>query len=374
MWLVGLIIANAMPVCRCIYGAGNDTSSQDEIEQKLVELRKSFGAAASPERTRDLLTAAFSLADEALAADEYSVAIKVMAFAGEVATALKNENISIVCARRKDEVSSIAKEGKKLAKQIARLAKSPTDPAANFEVGRFRCTVRGDWENGLPLVARGSNAAWARAAKRDLAGPGSGEDQIGLGNDWAALASGEKGPRKLALAQRSLHWYRQVLRTADGDTRTKAAAAIETLPICYLTDLDEVEVVRSYGPMGKYGDYGGEVKRPIEINGFKYPNGLGLHPLTGDEATVKYKLNSLYKTFTAGVGINDSQQEFKDTVVFLVVGDGEVLWKSPPVTARHVVIPCEISVKGVKTLELKCRCPGNFYSAHAVWLDPCLSR
>lgn len=120
------------------------------------------------------------------------------------------------------------------------------------------------------------------------------------------------------------------------------------------------------------GGKGGEVKRPIEINGFKYPNSLGLHPLTGDEATVKYKLNASYKTFTAGVGINDSQQDFKDTVIFLVVGDGEVLWKSPPVTARRVVIPCEVNVKGVKTLELKCRCPGNFYSAHAVWLDPYL--
>ena len=76
------------------------------------------------------------------------------------------------------------------------------------------------------------------------------------------------------------------------------------------------------------------------------------------------------KTFVAGVGINDSLLEFKETVIFLVIGDGEVLWKSPPVTSRHVVVPCEISVKGVKTLELKCRCPGSFYAAHAVWLDP----
>ena len=351
--------------------AADDPSGQsDQIEQKLNELRKSVKAAASAERTRGLISEAFSLIDEALAADEYAAAIRVSALAVETAVILDNQHVSAVCARRKDEVSNIAKEAKKLTQQMSKLAKSPKDSTANFEVGRFRCSVRGDWDGGLPLLARGSNSSWAAVAKRDLAQPTNADERLGLGNNWSVLASNEKGARKLALAQRAVHWYRQVLREGSGDSRKKAAAAMESLPICYLTDMDEIEVTRSYGTMGKYGNYGGEVGKPIEVNGFKYPNSLGLHPLSSDEATVRYKLNSPYKTFVAGVGINDSQQEFKDTVIFLVIGDGEVLWKSPPVKSRHVVIPCEVNVKGVKTLELKCRCPDSFYSAHAVWLDP----
>jgi hypothetical protein len=229
--------------------------------------------------------------------------------------------------------------------------------------------VRGDWERGLPLVAKGSNAQWAAAAKRDLDSPTGADDQIAAGDEWGRLAAAEKSPRKTMIAERAIFWYRQGLKSAGSDARAKALSALEKLPVCYVTDLDEVEKLKE-GVMTRNGLYYGG--NPMTVNGFKYPNGIGLHPPAGDEATVKYKLNTPYKTFSSGMAINDLQLEFKDTVIFLVVGDGEVLWKSPPVKSRNVAVFCEVNVKGVKTLELKTRCPGGNYSAHAIWLDPVL--
>jgi hypothetical protein len=351
--------------------ADDSQARADAINQKLVDLRKAVGAAASPERVRELLTQVLALVDEALAADEYTAAIKSSAFAVETAAALDNEHISGVCARRKEEVAAIAKEAKKLTRQMEKLEKSPDDRVANFEVGRFRCVVRGDWERGLPLVAKGSNAQWAATAKRDLDSPAGADDQIAAGDEWGRLAAAEKSPRKSMIAERAVFWYRQVLKgSSAGDKRMQAVKALERLPILYVTDLDETEKTKVYDIINRYGVHG--EGRPISVNGFKYPNSIGVHPPAGDEATVKFAINGGYKTFTAGMAINDLQLEFKDTVIFLVCGDGEVLWKSPPVKSRNMAVFCDVNVKGVKTLELKTRCPGGNYSAHAVWLDPVL--
>jgi len=56
------------------------------------------------------------------------------------------------------------------------------------------------------------------------------------------------------------------------------------------------------------------------------------------------------------------------------MGDGEVLWKSPPVKSRGTAVFCDVRVKGVKTLPLKTQSMGNAVSAHAVWLDPTISK
>jgi hypothetical protein len=143
--------------------------------------------------------------------------------------------------------------------------------------------------------------------------------------------------------------------------------ALEKLPIAYLSDLDEVEVKPGPWPMGKNGDVG--AGRPIEVNGFKSPLGIGLHPPENGEATVKYKLNTQWTAFVADVAVNDLSEPFTGSVVFTVLGDGEVIWKSPPVTSRGAAITCKVGVKGVKTLQLKTQV-GRRDGAHAVWLEP----
>jgi len=344
----------------------------DAVDQKLVALRKSVGTAMSPERVRQLLGEALALIDEAIVADEYTSAVRVAGLAVEIAGKLENEHLLSVCARRKDEVANFAKEAKKLTKSMQKLRKNPKDSTANFEVGRFRCIVLGNWDRGLPLVAQGSNATWGEVAKKDLASPANADGQNDVGDDWARLASVEKGPAKRAIALRAAYWYRQVLIQPANDARTKALSAMELLPICFVTDLDETESKPGPWPIGKRGDVG--VGRPIEVNGIKYPFGIGMHPPDSGEAVLTYRLNGQYKTLTTGVAINDLMDPFGGSITFVVVGDGEVLWKSPAVKSRGTAVFCDVSLKGVKTLQLKTQAMGNAVSGHAVWLDPSISR
>lgn len=103
-------------------------------------------------------------------------------------------------------------------------------------------------------------------------------------------------------------------------------------------------------------------------------SGLACTPPDSGEAGITYRLNGQYKTLAAGVAINDLNDEFGGSITFVVTGDGEVLWKSPPVKSRGTVVFCDVNVKGVKTLQLKTQAMGQAVSGHAVWLDPSISR
>ena len=319
-------------------------SDSATVEAKLIKLRKSVAAATTPESTRDVLSEVLPLIDEALAADEYTLAIRIVNLAVDAAAKIGNPHVGAVCERRKTEVMNIGKDAKRIAKQFERLEKKPLEPAANFEVGRFKCVACNDWQCGLPLLARGNNANWSGLAKRDLAQPADVDSQVGIADDWGRLAVGEKGPGKLALALRARHWYRQAASKTTGAARAKIIGALERLPVAYLSDLDEIEVKAGPWPMGKNGDVG--VGRPIEVNGFKSPMGIGLHPPENGEAAVKYKLTSSWTAFAVDVAVNDFSEPFTGSLVFVVLGDGEVLWKSPPVTSRGTVVSCKVGVKG----------------------------
>jgi hypothetical protein len=110
----------------------------------------------------------------------------------------------------------------------------------------------------------------------------------------------------------------------------------------------------------------------IEVNGKKYPGGLGIHPRSYRVASVKYELMGKWRTFSAVAAINDSGAPVRP-LRFTVLGDNRVLWQSEPLQQKGQSQRCNVDVTGVRLLELQVHCPGNFSSAHAVWLDPSVS-
>src|SRR5207248_1294600 len=54
---------------------------------------------------------------------------------------------------------------------VEKLATAPDDADANLTVGRYRALVEGDWQNALPLLAKGSDELWKDLAAKSLAAP-----------------------------------------------------------------------------------------------------------------------------------------------------------------------------------------------------------
>ena len=77
-----------------------------------------------------------------------------------------------------------------LAEQAkAKLDAAPDDAGANLTWGAFQCFIRGEWAEGFGHLVKGSNTTLADLAKRDLAAPSEGKEQVALADAW------KDGPR-----------------------------------------------------------------------------------------------------------------------------------------------------------------------------------
>jgi hypothetical protein len=82
------------------------------------------------------------------------------------------------------------------------------DPEANLKVGSYYCFVKGQWDKGLVMLARGRDPRLASLAQRELNGPTSPEEQVALADRWWDLAA-EVTRFRAAVRSRAVFWYTQ---------------------------------------------------------------------------------------------------------------------------------------------------------------------
>ena len=131
-------------------------------------------------------------------------------------------------ARREHEAIQAAQE---------KLKTAPDDPDACLAVGRWYCFYQGDWDEGLKLLAKGSDDALKSLAAEELASkPAKAEDKVARGDAWWDLAEKAAGKPKAAMRRRAGHWYQEAMPDlAPGLGKSKvekrlAQAADEPLP------------------------------------------------------------------------------------------------------------------------------------------------
>jgi formylglycine-generating enzyme required for sulfatase activity len=69
--------------------------------------------------------------------------------------------------------------------------------------------VKGDWEQGVPYLALGSDAALKAVALMELRQANSAEHQAAIGNAWWDAAEARQGAERDTLRMRAGFWYRQ---------------------------------------------------------------------------------------------------------------------------------------------------------------------
>lgn len=326
--------------------------------------------------------------NEALAADEYEALTKLLKVGNSTAKIAKSVPlISAMQARTKD-AETLKVEYEKAKAILDKLKENPDDPGANLAAGKYYSMQKGNWEKGLPLLAKGDDAALKDLATRDLAKPAETAFQIELGEAWLKVPKPESELAQKNLRWRARYWFEQALADATGDTRTKLDAYLKDIPPregttvgtrVYLVDLEEFDVKVGHGKLGKNGFMGfseagkaGEI--PVTVNGRRFGKSLAAHPPTNGESIVKYRLGKTAIDFRAGVAISDSGKDVRTAPIFSILGDGKELWSSKPVRGIRAIQECAVSVKDVEELELRVNCPGNLAYCHAVWLDPYITR
>jgi WD40 repeat protein len=137
----------------------------------------------------------------------------------------------------------------------------------------------------------------------------------------------------------------------------------------YLTTLRPF-TVESYSFTPFSGKFSPE--RPITVNGQSSPYGMRLHPrLTKNDAVIRYVLPSTCRFFSGAVVVENTSVNNTPTLTFHISANGNVLWKSPPMTKGDNPVGFCVPLNDSNNLVLKTTC-SHSASAWSVWLDPVL--
>ena len=114
------------------------------------------------------------------------------------------------------------------------LKKNPDDPQANSIVGRYYCFERGDWERGLPCLAKAADGELSALARQETAlPPVTADDRAKRGDAWWKLAQSRDPTEKASLLVHAGTWYEQALGGLSGlekvriEKRLKEVVAVE---------------------------------------------------------------------------------------------------------------------------------------------------
>lgn len=108
----------------------------------------------------------------------------------------------------------------------------------------------------------------------------------------------------------------------------------------------------------------------LSENYYFYNKGIGSHA----DSAISYGLRGRFSELTTDFGI-DTEGDSSAKALFIIEGDGRVLFKSKAQGRFDLPGRAKISIKGVKVLTLKIIKGGESnYGVHADWLDPVLLR
>ncbi|MEO8496856.1 MAG: hypothetical protein ABI614_17435, partial [Planctomycetota bacterium] len=178
----------------------------------LLDTLEKLTRTATDRREQDrLLEEVDDVFNDLVVAEQYEAAERLSQLAASVASKAKaDENVDKFSMRR--NWASAAKElHKAAATGLATLEDNPEDPRANADVGKFLCLIKGDWQNGLVILANGNDRSLKRLAQLEIGDVSESTQKLELAELWWREAASSAPALQATLQTRAKHWYQQAL-------------------------------------------------------------------------------------------------------------------------------------------------------------------
>jgi len=196
----------------------SDTFDLDGLAVKasvaLKLLPKSYAANAAN------VPAGLGLLDPLESAEDFTAASRLVTILEQVPAV--DPSVRVALPKHAREIEELRTARERLTPSLEKLRSFPDDPAANLAVGRYTALLRGDWEHGLPLLAKGSDPKLAALAKAALADPADADARTKLAEEWWDLAQAASGRAKSSLLAEAMEDYRLALPGLSGLGRVLA--------------------------------------------------------------------------------------------------------------------------------------------------------
>ncbi len=157
------------------------------------------------------------------------------------------------------------------------------------------------------------------------------------------------------------------------DTTTSPPKALgKGVEVVFLSDFPTARTVSGI-PLPAPPGFDGKIR----VGGRVWEHGIFMHPAPRElppPARITFKLGKEFVKFSAEVAFNDSAPPAAPPATFLVYFDGKQRWTSNPIQRDMPPQSVELDVRGVTDLTLEVVPEGSERGAHAVWLDPRVTR
>ncbi len=185
--------------------------------------------ADSAANTAENARTALELIDTLIAAEDFVAATKLCALLKPVAST--DPAISDLVVRRSKEIETLRAQRDRVAPHLEKLKTMPDDPAANLVVGTYYCFTRGAWKQGLPMLAKGSDAELKKLALDELSESKTGADAARLGDAWWKVGERQAESIRMKTWQHAAAHYRRALDSSTGLRRVLLEKRIREAPL-----------------------------------------------------------------------------------------------------------------------------------------------
>jgi len=137
---------------------------------------------AMPDFAAQNVDAVLELSRDLARVDDYASAARVCAALQPAAAT--NPALRAQLMQRQRELVVARDAADRFARDLVRLKEFPDDPAANLAAGRYSCLIKGEWEAGLPLLAKGSDVSLKSIATRELTQARTPDETANVADAW----------------------------------------------------------------------------------------------------------------------------------------------------------------------------------------------
>lgn len=205
-----------------------------------------FKASKSQQGTREgyqsVIDSAMLLLEETLAADDFPSSLNLLQAAEAAAIKLKNVSLVSSVRRKEEETRRLEREFEQWKPYRDMLAKDPTNPKASQAFGIYQALVKGNWDRGLPLLAR-SKGPFAAIAQIDLLEQTKPKKPLEVAEGWLKISNGQEGSPLHQTLLRAYHWYQQALAVAPPAQRSALEEAMQAIMLKLPEELRVGEIV-----------------------------------------------------------------------------------------------------------------------------------
>jgi hypothetical protein len=200
-----------------------------KLHERVDVLKQSAPTLASERANLAAVSICWDLVDQCIVEGDYDRAEVLLELAADASKRGKSVPYFNWTERRAALIGPV-KRAYDLARPFENVLKqNADDPDANLAMGKFVAFVKGDFDAGLSMMAKGVDLKLAKLADEDLETPERASAQFKTAGQWWDLAQAHNGSERDAMRRRAEFWYRKAAPGLDGLDKALAQRRLQDL-------------------------------------------------------------------------------------------------------------------------------------------------